>query len=94
MWCEALSSRVGVEAALKGESGGGTGIVVETSRFVDFLTSNKIKTRSTAVSNISKVADSISVLVFFFKLEDLGPPWHSSDVIFCEHLRIFMKSKE
>ena len=39
MWCEALSSWVGVEAALKGESGGVTGIVVETLRFVDFLTS-------------------------------------------------------
>ena len=38
-WCEALSSRVGVEATLKGESGAGTSIVVETSRFVDFLTS-------------------------------------------------------
>ena len=59
-WCEALSSRVGVGAALKGESGGGTRIVVEKSRFVDFLTSIKIKTaRSTAVSNVSKVPDSM-----------------------------------
>ena len=32
--------------------------------------------------------------VFLFKLDDLGPPWHFSDVIFCEHLKIFMKSKE
>ena len=40
-WCEALSSRVGVEAALKGESGGVTSIVVEKSRFVDFLMSTE-----------------------------------------------------
>ena len=40
-WCEALSSRVGVEASLTGESGGVTSIVVEKSRFVDFLTSTE-----------------------------------------------------
>ena len=48
------------------QGGGVTGIVVEKLRFMDFMTSTKIKTaRSTAVSNVLKVADSISVLDSF-----------------------------
>ena len=46
--------------------GGVTGIVVERSCFVDSLKSNLIRTaRSTAVSNVAKVADSISAVVSF-----------------------------
>ena len=55
-----------VGAALKGESGGGTSEDVFMSRFLGFFDVHRIETEQvTVVSNVSKVADSISALVSF-----------------------------
>ena len=53
-------------AAIKGESVGVTRIVVKKLRFVYFMASTKTKkAMATVASNVSKVADSISVLDSF-----------------------------
>ena len=92
-WCEAPSSRVGLGVPLRVNQGGSPDMCREVT-FRRFSDVPRIRTEiTTVVSNISKVADSISVLVSFqtrrFVLS-LAPFWR----LFCVNLEIFMKSTE
>ena len=63
---------VGDGAALKGESGGVTGIVVEKLRFVHFLTSIESEQKLPQWSPTFERSLIPYLSLFIFKLDDLG----------------------